>query len=70
MAQAVKAALSHNVDLSELPLNVLQQFNAAIDKDVYDALSLRGSLNARNIAGGTAPAQVRAEIARHRERLA
>ena len=70
VAQAVKAALSHNVDLSELPLNVLQQFNAAIGKDVYDALSLRGSLNARNIAGGTAPAQVRAEIARHRERLA
>jgi argininosuccinate lyase len=69
VAQAVKAALSHNVDLSELPLSVLQQFNAAIGKDVYDALSLRGSLDARNVAGGTAPAQVRAEIARHRQRL-
>jgi argininosuccinate lyase len=70
VAHAVKAAVSHNCDLSELPLNVLQQFNAAIDKDVYDALSLRGSLNARNTLGGTAPVQVRAQIARHRERLA
>jgi argininosuccinate lyase len=70
VAHAVKAALSHNCDLSELPLAVLQQFNPAIEKDVYDALSLRGSLNARNTLGGTAPAQVKAQIARHRTRLA
>jgi argininosuccinate lyase len=70
VAHAVKAALSHNCDLSELPLAVLQQFNPAIEKDVYDALSLRGSLNARNTLGGTAPAQVKAQIARHRARLA
>lgn len=69
VAHAVKAAASHNCDLSELPLAVLQQFNAAIDKDVYDALSLRGSLNARSTLGGTAPAQVRAQIERHRARL-
>ena len=29
--------------------------NASIEKDVYQALSLRGSLNARDILGGTAP---------------
>jgi argininosuccinate lyase len=69
VAHAVKAAVSHNCDLSELPLAVLQQFNPAIGKDVYDALSLRGSLNARNTLGGTAPAQVRAQIARHQKRL-
>jgi argininosuccinate lyase len=69
VAHAVKAALSHNCDLSELPLAVLQQFNPAIGKDVYDALSLRGSLNARNTLGGTAPAQVRAQLARHKQRL-
>jgi argininosuccinate lyase len=69
VAHAVKAAVSHNCDLSELPLAVLQQFNPAIGKDVYDALSLRGSLNARNTLGGTAPAQVRAQIERHRARL-
>ena len=70
VAHAVKAAISHAVDLSELPLAVLQQFNPKIEKDVYDVLSLRGSLNARNTLGGTAPAQVRLQIARHRARLA
>jgi argininosuccinate lyase len=70
VAHAVKAAISHSVDLSELPLNVLQGFNPNIEKDVYDVLSLRGSLNARNTLGGTAPAQVRAQIARHQARLA
>ncbi len=69
VAHAVKAAISHAVDLSELPLAVLQQFHPKIGKDVYDVLSLRGSLNARNTLGGTAPVQVRAQIARHRARL-
>jgi argininosuccinate lyase len=70
VAHAVKAAQSHACDLSELPLAVLQGFHASIEKDVYECLSLRGSLNARNILGGTAPAQVRAQITRHRARLA
>ena len=69
VAHAVKAAISHRVDLSELPLAVLQQFHPGIDKDVYDVLSLRGSLNARNVLGGTAPVQVRLQIERHRNRL-
>jgi argininosuccinate lyase len=69
VAHAVKAAISHKVDLSELPLTVLQTFNPKIEKDVYGVLSLRGSLTARNTQGGTAPAQVRKQIARHRARL-
>ncbi len=69
VAHAVKAAIAKGVDLSELPLDILKQFNPAIEADVFEALSLRGSLNARNILGGTAPAQVRAQIARHRQRL-
>ena len=70
VAHAVKAATSHACDLSELPLAVLQSFHPAIEKDVYEVLSLRGSLNARNTLGGTAPAQVRTQLARHRARLA
>ena len=70
VAHAVKAATSHKCDLSELPLNVLQGFHASIEKDVYEVLSLHGSLNARNTVGGTAPAQVQAQIARHLQRLA
>ena len=69
VAHAVKHAIGAGVDLSELPLATLQGFDARIADDVFEVLSLRGSLNARNVAGGTAPAQVRTQIARHRERL-
>ena len=69
VAHAVKAATSHNVDLADLPLEVLQGFHPKIEKDVYECLSLRGSLNARSTLGGTAPAQVRLQIARHLARL-
>ena len=69
VAHAVKTAQSENLDLSELPLATLQKFNPAIEKDVFDCLSLVGSLNARNTLGGTAPDQVRLQIARHHARL-
>ena len=69
VAHAVKTAITKGVDLSELPLQELQKFNPKIEADVFECLSLRGSLNARNILGGTAPAQVRAQIARHHARL-
>ncbi|GAB2527468.1 MAG: argininosuccinate lyase [Giesbergeria sp.] len=69
VAHAVKAAQSHACDLSELPLAVLQGFHPQIEKDVYECLSLRGSLNARSTLGGTAPIQVQAQIERHRARL-
>ena len=69
VAHAVKEATTKQVDLSELPLSVLQGFNPNIEADVYECLSLRGSLNARKTLGGTAPDQVRAQVARHRARL-
>jgi argininosuccinate lyase len=69
VAHAVKDAIAAGVDLSELPLSKLQTYNPAIEQDVFEVLSLRGSLNARNLLGGTAPAQVRAQVARHRARL-
>jgi argininosuccinate lyase len=70
VAHAVKTAIAKSVDLSELSLAELQAFNPRIEADVFDVLSLRGSLNARNTLGGTAPAQVRQQIARHTARLA
>jgi len=66
VAHAVKDAIAAGVDLSELPLEKLKAYNPAIEQDVYEVLSLRGSLNARNILGGTAPEQVRAQVAPHR----
>jgi argininosuccinate lyase len=58
------------VDLSELPLADLQAFDPRIGADVAPRLTLRGSLATRQVLGGTAPEQVRAQLARHRERLA
>lgn len=69
VAHAVKHAIGQGVDLSALPLATLQGFNPTIGDDVFEVLTLRGSLNARNVLGGTAPAQVRTQIARHRARL-
>jgi argininosuccinate lyase len=70
VAHAVKFASERGMDLSDLPLDTLQSFNKSVANDVYEVLSLRGSLNARNTLGGTAPAQVRQQIARHQVRLA
>ncbi len=70
VAHAVKLAIGQGVDLAELPLATLQSLHPAIGEDVFAVLTLRGSLNARNLLGGTAPAQVRAQVARHRARLA
>ena len=70
VAHAVRAASTHACDLADLPLTVLQGFHPAIGQDVYEALSLQGSLHARHTVGGTAPAQVRQQIERHRLRLA
>jgi argininosuccinate lyase len=69
VAHAVKIALQRGVDLAELPLADLQAFNPAIQADVAEVLTLQGSLRSRNVLGGTAPAQVLAQVARHRARL-
>ncbi len=69
VAHAVKSAQLAGKDLSELPLATLQGFHAAIEADVFDCLSLQGSLDARITIGGTAPERVLQEIALHRQRL-
>ena len=63
---AVRHAEALGVDLSELALADLRQFSALIDEDVFKALTVDGSLAARNHIGGTAPEQVLAAIARAR----
>jgi argininosuccinate lyase len=69
VAHAVKLALAQGVQLDALPLATLQAMHPAITADVFEVLSLRGSLGARNTLGGTAPAQVLAQVQRHRARL-
>jgi len=63
---AVRHAEELGVDLSELSLADLRQFSALVDEDVFKALTVDGSLAARNHIGGTAPEQVLAAIARAR----
>ena len=70
VARAVRTAQERGVDLAQLPLDVLQSFDARIQSDVFEtALTLEASLAARRTLGGTAPEQVHAQIARHRTRL-
>ena len=70
VALAVRHADSQKCDLSELPLDVLRGFSDLIADDVYAVLTPEGSLNARNHIGGTAPEQVRYQVARWKELLA
>ena len=69
VARAVRLAEEQQKELSELPLDILQSFSGLIEEDVYQVLSPEGSLHARNHIGGTAPAQVRAQVARWRQYL-
>ncbi len=69
VAHAVKIALQQGVDLSELPLATLQGFHPQIGADVFEVLTLSGSLQARRTLGGTAPEQVRLQVAQHLARL-
>jgi argininosuccinate lyase len=69
VAHAVKLGLQRGVDLAELSLDELKALHPLIGDDAPGVLTLEGSLNARNLRGGTAPAQAQAQIARHRARL-
>lgn len=70
VARAVRAAEARGCDLAELSLEELRGFAPQIEADVYQILTLEGSLAARRHPGGTAPEAVRAAIARIRQELA
>ena len=70
VGKAVARGVAEQRDLSELTLEELQAFCDRIEADVFDVLSLEGSVAARNHTGGTAPEQVRQAVARARIRLA
>ena len=58
VGKAVSYGLKENKDLSEFNIEELKSFNSLIEKDVFDVISLEGSINARNHLGGTSPKQV------------
>jgi len=69
VGNAVHYAIDQAKPLSDLSLEELQTFGAMIQDDVYDVLSLEGSLNARDHFGGTAPSRVREALATAKQRL-
>lgn len=70
VALAVRYAEQQGCDLSDIELLTLRKFSNLIEQDVYQVLSLEGSLASRDHIGGTAPKQVAAAIARGRQHLA
>ena len=69
VGKAVALGVREGRDLAALSLDELRRFSVVIDRDVFEVLTLEGSVAARNHIGGTAPAQVRAAIERARARL-
>ena len=70
VAKVVRHGVETDKDLSAMSLKELKTFSSVIGADVTGALTLESSLAARAHLGGTAPVQVRAAIARARQRLA
>jgi argininosuccinate lyase len=62
VGQAVAAAEASQTALADLPLATLRGFCPAVDNDVFEVLTLDGSVQSRDHVGGTAPAQVRYQI--------
>ena len=69
VAHAVRSCEQRGCDLADLTQEELQRFSSLIEADVQAALTLEGSVAARAHVGGTAPAQVRAAIARLQAQL-
>jgi len=66
---AVKRAEALGVGLAELPLEELWAIEPSISEDVYQVLSPEASVASRLSYGGTAPAEVRRQVLRWKERL-
>jgi len=69
VGKSVAYGIAENKDLSEMSLAELQTFSTDIEQDVFDVLTLEGSVNARDHIGGTAPKQVLAAAERALARL-
>jgi argininosuccinate lyase len=65
----VAMAEAQGCDLPDLTLEQMQSVHAEITKDVFDVLGVENSVNSRMSYGGTAPAQVRAQVERWKEIL-
>ncbi|WP_257288297.1 argininosuccinate lyase [Endozoicomonas sp. SESOKO2] len=67
VGKAVAYGIEQNKDLSEMSLEELTVFSDTIKEDVFDVLTLEGSVAAREHIGGTAPGQVRLAVKQARK---
>jgi argininosuccinate lyase len=70
VGKAVAHGIACGLDLAEMDLATLRGFCPDIREDVFDVLTVEGSVAARNHLGGTAPEQVAAAAHRARALLA
>ena len=70
VGKAVSRAIEKSCDLSELSLAELQEFNPMIEEDVFPAMTLEGSVNARAHIGGTSPKRVLEALAAAKNMIA
>jgi argininosuccinate lyase len=69
VGRVVNYAFDNGRNLPELTLGELREFSEDIDDDIFDVLTLEGSINARDHVGGTAPGRVREALAHARKLL-
>lgn len=69
VGKLVALAIKRNLDLSELDMATLVAASNLIDEDVFEVLTLEGSIKARNHFGGTNTDQVKQAIERARKRI-
>jgi argininosuccinate lyase len=69
VGKVVAFSIETNRDIADVSLKELKRFSDQIEKDVFDCLTLKGSVDARDHYGGTAPAQVEQAIQRAKYRL-
>ena len=69
VGKIVQHAIQSNCLLSEIRLEVFKSFSKLIDEDVYEILSLEGSLNSRTSYGGTSPSNIEVAIIEAKQRL-
>ncbi|MGK0499651.1 MAG: argininosuccinate lyase [Oceanicoccus sp.] len=69
VGKSVAYGIAQEKDLSEMTLQELQSFSDIITDDVFDVLTLEGSVAARDHIGGTAPSQVKSASMRAKQKL-
>jgi len=70
VGKSVAYGIEQSKDLSEFSMEEFKQFSDIIEQDVFQSLTLEGSVSSRNHVGGTAPEQVRKAVAQGRAELA